>query len=72
MQVNRCSPASQFPITIAVDDAKLRRLVGSLVIRLHATLLQEPTTRRELVVLRAACIDFLDAKDLNALAGPAR
>jgi len=67
MQVNGCS-LSQSPITVAVDDAELRRLVGSLVIRLHATLLQESSTRKEVMLLRAACIDFLEAKDLQALA----
>ena len=67
MQANRCSP-SQSPIPIAVDEAELRRLVGSLVIRLHATLLQESSTRKEVILLRAASIDFLEAKDLQALA----
>ncbi len=67
MQVNGCS-LCQSPITVAVDDAELRRLVGSLVIRLHATLLQESSTRKEVMLLRAACIDFLEAKDLQALA----
>jgi hypothetical protein len=66
------SSAPNSPIPIAVHDAELRGLVKDLATALSIKLLGMATTPNELVLLRCACFDYLEAAEMHAFAGPAQ
>jgi hypothetical protein len=67
------TPAPKLTILpVPAPDAEIRSLAAALVHAIQDKLVASPNTPRELVLLRAAAVDFLDADELRALRQTAR